>query len=236
MGKPKGKPQPEPEIIKATTARAYWQALMDNTTALIEDAARLSGPSPARARSLLILAKEELGKAHGVYQLAETAWTTGEPTVELSPRFVKMERSHPPKIVQSLDFGSELGRFWGNYSFLDEYEGMTLDEMVEHALSKEADYTTSAKELNLQKQAGFYVDRSGDDIKSPLTTTVEDLEEDIQRTAAVAEMLLITDHSRMKLYTPDDYESTHDLQLRLLTISHPEDFSTGEGAAADAEE
>jgi AbiV family abortive infection protein len=210
--------------MSAAAARTYWRALMENVVSLIEDAAALLEQSPARARSLLILGQEELGKAHGIYELANRAWTDGEPTVELPDRFIKMERSHPPKIIQSLDFGSELAQFWGDYSFLDEYQEMTIDEAVEHALAKRENYKTSAKTINLQKQAGFYVDRNGEEISSPQTVTVGNLADDIVQTAGVAEMLLITDHSRMKMETPDSYESTHDLQFRLLPFSHPGDF------------
>jgi hypothetical protein len=40
----------------------------------------------------------------------------------------------------------------------------------------------------------------------------------------VVEMLLISDHSRMKLGMPaESYDSTGDLQVRLLPIAHPED-------------
>jgi hypothetical protein len=47
---------------------------------------------------------------------------------------------------------------------------------------------------------------------------------DLIRTAAVAEMLLITDHSRMKFDSPDRYDPTSDIQMRLLPFSHPDKF------------
>ena len=37
-------------------------------------------------------------------------------------------------------------------------------------------------------------------------------------------MLLIRDHSRMKLEAVTSYDSTHDQQFWLLPISHPEDW------------
>ena len=43
-------------------------------------------------------------------------------------------------------------------------------------------------------------------------------------------MLLIRDHSRMKMEAVTPYDSTHDQQFRLLPISHPEDWT----AASDA--
>lgn len=39
-------------------------------------------------------------------------------------------------------------------------------------------------------------------------------------------MLLIKDHSRMKLHASTPYDSTHDQQHRLLSISHPEDWQS----------
>lgn len=38
-------------------------------------------------------------------------------------------------------------------------------------------------------------------------------------------MLLIKDHSRMKLEADTPYDSTHAQQHRLLPISHPEDWA-----------
>lgn len=43
------------------------------------------------------------------------------------------------------------------------------------------------------------------------------------RLAEVALMHLIEDHRRMKLNTPDAYDSTHDLQTRLLLCAHPQE-------------
>lgn len=42
--------------------------------------------------------------------------------------------------------------------------------------------------------------------------------------AQVVEMLLIKDHSRMKLEATMPYDSTHAQQHRLLPISHPEEW------------
>jgi AbiV family abortive infection protein len=228
----KPKPLPKPEVISAATARKYWRALMANVVSLIEDAVLLLEQSPARARSLLILAQEEIGKAHRLYELSIDAWNSGSSTVELPGSFKEMERLHHPKIIQSLDFGADLPMFWGDYSGLDAYAGMTTEEMIEKMIEEAPTVNESrevdAKAINLQKQAGFYVDRHGDDVSTPQDTQVDDLMDLVIQTAGVAEMLLITDHSRMKFETPDQYEGTQDLQFRLLPFSHPEDFFTGE--------
>lgn len=47
-------------------------------------------------------------------------------------------------------------------------------------------------------------------------------------------MLLITDHTRMKFDSPDRYDSTSDIQMRLLPFSHPDEFLTA-GASEPAD-
>jgi AbiV family abortive infection protein len=91
-------PQATEETITAPTARAYWRALVENVVSLIEDAALLLDQSPARARSLLILAQEETGKAQRLYVLAESAWTGGLPEVTLPKQFLELEGRHSQKM------------------------------------------------------------------------------------------------------------------------------------------
>src|SRR5699024_8552920 len=56
-------------ILHPTTARTFWKALMDNATSLITDAhLLLEHGSFGRARSLAVLAQEELGKALWLYE------------------------------------------------------------------------------------------------------------------------------------------------------------------------
>ena len=55
--------------MSPTMARAFWKALMDNATGLIADAdTLLERESFGRARSLTVLAQEELGKALWIYE------------------------------------------------------------------------------------------------------------------------------------------------------------------------
>lgn len=46
---------------------------------------------------------------------------------------------------------------------------------------------------------------------------------ELVRLAEVALMHLIEGHRRMKFNTPDAYDSTHDLQTRLLLCAHPQE-------------
>ena len=63
-----------------------------------------------------------------------------------------------------------------------------------------------------------------DTVHRPGDVPVGELFGEVRRTAAVAEMLLITDHSRMKIGTADGHQSTEELQARLLPYAHPDDF------------
>lgn len=59
-------------------ARVFWKALMDNASSLITDArVLLTAGSYGRARSLTVLAQEELGKALWIYDTFETSWSRG---------------------------------------------------------------------------------------------------------------------------------------------------------------
>jgi AbiV family abortive infection protein len=217
-------PPRQPEIIPAQAARDYWRALLENAVSLVEDAALLLEQSPARAMSLLILAQEEIGKADALYCLAQGAWTAGRPTVELPASFLQMERLHHPKLIASLESSDDLAPFWGDYSALLPMAKISLEQVVEQLEAAAEQRGLTAKDINLRKQAGFYVDRRDGEVVSPQTTPTEPgtLVEEMVRTAAVAEMLLIRDHSRMKFETPERYDSTHDLQARLLPFCHPD--------------
>lgn len=68
-------------ILEPTTARMFWKALMDNATSLITDAhLLLEHGSFGRARSLAVLAQEELGKALWLYETFNQAWSDGDDT------------------------------------------------------------------------------------------------------------------------------------------------------------
>lgn len=224
-------PKATEETITASAARDYWRALVENVVSLIEDAALLLDQSPARARSLLILAQEEIGKARRLYQLAERAWTHDRADVTLPKAFVELEALHRKKLVASLQYGEELPSFWGDYSGLESELDLSGDAVAQHVQARKSEHESSAKTINIEKQAGFYVDRVGTMVVTPQAQDVGDLFPAITRTAGVVEMLLITDHSRMKHQTPDRYDLTSDLQGRLLPFSHPEEFFAAMDAA-----
>ncbi|WP_431813750.1 AbiV family abortive infection protein [Kocuria sp. cx-455] len=60
--------------LHPSTGRTFWKALMSNASGLItDDGALLQRGSFGRARSLTVLAQEELGKALWIYETFEQA-------------------------------------------------------------------------------------------------------------------------------------------------------------------
>ena len=210
--------------MRPSEAREFWKALMDNASALIADAHVLLGvDSFGRARSLMVLAQEELGKALWIYDEFETAWSTGDETIREVSRLAVHGRSHVEKYQEAIVFGDELAFFWGDCSRLRRPDGETREQ--NHA-RRQREAEGAARQANLDKQAGFYVDRSDAGvISAPTTIQQGDVEGELETAAKVVEMLLIQDHSRMKTYARTPYDSTHEQQFRLLPISHPEDWA-----------
>jgi AbiV family abortive infection protein len=131
--------------------------------------------------------------------------------------FEQSARKHSPKLLEALLADIELAPFWGDFE-------ATFENGLEGTVQHLADAVTAAHEavqkLNLTKQAGFYVDRQDGIVHSPAETTGDGLTIDLARVARVVEMLLIRDHSRTKFDMPtESYDSTEDLQVRLLAIT-----------------
>lgn len=218
--------------MSPSTARAFWKALMDNATSLISDAdALLRLESFGRARSLTVLAQEELGKALWIYETFEESWSTGaQETLEVS----KLEangRVHASKYMAAFVFGQDLAAFWGDYSSYDLPLDSSQEAWDEHSATKQRESEAAGKRANGEKKLGFYVDLDDDDetVLSPVDVASGTIADDLRTAAQVVEMLFIRDHSRMKLHATTPYDSTHAQQYRLLPISHPEEWN----AAAD---
>ncbi|MCY0954242.1 AbiV family abortive infection protein [Streptomyces sp. H27-S2] len=208
-------------------AREFWKALVDNASALIADAhTLLAAGSYGRARSLTVLAQEELGKALWIYDVFQFAWSQGDEAPRRVDALATHGRSHTKKYLQAVVFGDELAEFWGDYSATTS-DDASWEEAHEQ---RQAEAATAASEANLAKQRGFYVDRDDDQtVLSPTTIEPGTTAEDLQTAAQVIEMLLIQDHSRMK-YAVTLYDSTHPQQIRLLPISHPEGWAAASAA------
>ena len=218
------------QTVRVTTmtprdGRTFWKALMGNASGLIADAhALLNAESFGRARSLTVLAQEELGKALWIYDTFESSWSTGDETPRTVDRLERHGRDHVEKFLEAFVYGDQLARFWGDYSQLDRrQEGESWEEVW---VRQKAEAEAAAKDANIAKQMGFYVDRTKSGvITSPTEMEPGTIADDLQVAAQVVEMLLIRDHSRMKLEAVTEYDSTHAQQFRFLPISHPEDWA-----------
>jgi AbiV family abortive infection protein len=212
--------------MSPSEARAYWKALLDNASSLISAAdVLLSAESYGRARSLTVLAEEELGKALWIYEAFERAWSEGDKTPRVVELLKQHGRSHTKKYLEAVVFGDELASFWGDYgAMLDrKREGETWEDAWER---QQEEAEAAAIEANVSKKRGFYVDRDDSGtLLSPASVEAGTTAEDLQTSAQVVEMLLIRDHSRMKMDAVTPYDSTHGQQFRLLPISHPDDWS-----------
>lgn len=161
---------------------------MGNVVALLVDAQLLlDHGSPGRAQALGVLAAEELGKAWLLYSEAEHAWAGNLPDVEIPADFEKQARSHPAKITQAAQYGQGVSMMWEYWfaSFASEAKS-------------EEDLAVIAKQYNLKKQAGFYVDLAGEDVRSPSDVPADGVSGLLSEIAQAANMLLVEDHVRMQ--------------------------------------
>lgn len=212
--------------MSAVEARNFWKALVDNASSLIADAQVLHGTqSYGRARSLTVLAQEELGKALWIYGTFESAWSAGNDSPRVVTALQEHGRSHTKKYLETIVFGNELALFWGDYSAMESDAGK--EEPWDAAWSRRQEQAEAAAvEANRSKQRGFYVGRDGNGVVlSPTHVEAGTIAEDLQTAAQVIEMLLIRDHSRMKLNAVTPYDSTQEQQFRLLAISHPQEWA-----------
>lgn len=211
-----------------STARTFWKALMDNASSLVTDAQTLLEiGSYGRSRSLTVLAQEELGKALWLYETFEGSWSTGDDDPLRVPRLTSDGRRHAVKYMESFVFGKELAAFWGYYESYDYPSDGAQESWDAYFAQQKSDAEAAGERANQEKMSGFYVDldENGAAVHSPADVTAGSIADDLQTAAQVVEMLLIKDHSRMKLVASTPYDSTYEQQHRLLPIAHPEDWA-----------
>lgn len=199
---------------------------MANAVALVEDAAVLAEHhGPGRAQALVVLAMEELAKARWLYEGAQGEWsaplglygTAPRPagTVEVPEGLLSARRPHTAKLQVAEQFASGLDGFWGSarrneYYFLPDLKT----------------FEATARQRNLDKQAGFYVDRSDALITSPLHVPPGEVESDILRAAQVIQMRLIEDHTRQQhAADPSMIDSAEDMHWAVMPYAQPEEYA-----------
>ncbi|WP_343894568.1 AbiV family abortive infection protein, partial [Janibacter melonis] len=127
-----------------------------------------------------------------------------------------IRRAHAEKLQVAEQFASGLAGFWSLDRRMEYYERPDL-----------AAFEAAAKQRNLDKQSGLYVDRSGDTITSPLVdVSPGEVVKAIRHTAKVVQMHLIEDHTRQQdapdLATIDSVEHLH---WAVMPYSDPELFA-----------
>lgn len=217
------------QTMSAADARTWWKSLMANACALIIDSDLLARyGSVGRARSLVVLGMEELAKAKWLYDAGSYEWSrplglwgrapapAGD--VQIPVQLTITRLPHTEKIGTAEQYAAELPRFWGRW---DEY-----------ILPRNLDaFEAAAEQRNLDKQAGFYVDRVDSVISSPLDIPDDGIDRLIEHAAQVLEMHLIEDHTRrQEARTPDLIDSSQDLHMDILHLAHPEEFAAAYGS------
>lgn len=136
-------------------ARTLWLALLDNAARTVAEADALF-PSP-RAQSLVVLAKEEVGKAVWVYETFRSAWIDGDETPLEVSELRKHGRLHVAKLMKATDFHTGAADVPGNPKPVDvELVRVYAPELL-------VAYSGGlAQEDNQAKQKGFYVDLEED--------------------------------------------------------------------------
>ena len=145
--------------MEPSKARAFWFALVDNAARLVVDADTL-GPASPRAQSLVVLAREELGKALWVAQIFWWSWSSGDEAPLDVPYLDEFRASHRQKLMQSThyiegadEFVSEL-RLSRSRAEVELWPGTGASDPRQYV-----DYLESLADAdNKAKQRGFYVD------------------------------------------------------------------------------
>lgn len=199
---------------------------MANAVALVEDASALAGRGSAgRVQALLVLAMEEVAKARWLYEAAEWEWSAPlglygsaprEPGLVEVPDGLRATRTpHAEKLQVVEQFASGLGGFWDPQRRIEYYQLLDLET-----------FRGLARQRNLDKQAGFYVDRAADRIASPLDIPAGGIAEQVRRAAKVIQMHLIQDHTRQQdTSIPGRIDSAEELHQTILPYSNPEFFA-----------
>lgn len=130
----------------------------------------------------------------------EAVWSYGAQDARTVGRQREHGRHHIQKYFGAAAFGRELAPFWGDYSAYESRPGETPEETVTRLGSEDesrpVEAERSARDANIAKQAGFYVDRDEHGhVLSPSKMGAGTVEADLQRAAQVVEMLLIKDHT-----------------------------------------
>lgn len=199
---------------------------MEDAVALVEEAAILAEHQRyGRAQALLVLAMEELAKAHWLYQAAADEWSrplgkygqapASSEDVVVPAQLRSQRAAHDAKLATAERYAAGLDAFWG----MAGLEGSKLAEPL-------TDFQEIARQRNADKQAGLYVDRAELQISHPLSVGPDGIAELMNSAACAIEMQLIEDHTRQKNSTSGvSTDSMQGLHWAILPYAHPEEWA-----------
>ena len=167
------------ERVEPWCARRWWLALMTNAIGLVDDAAMLTVHcSYGRAQALLVLATEELARARSLYDAAEDEWSRSiesDMWVEVPAELAEVVGARRFRQQVATRYPAGMAAFW------------------EPDDDNRFRFPYSESERNggeIKKQAGFYVDRAGDMIASPMDIPEGDIRSFVPMVARAIEMHL----------------------------------------------
>ncbi|MFA7267019.1 MAG: AbiV family abortive infection protein [Candidatus Nanopelagicales bacterium] len=200
--------------LSPTQARLLWKSLLANASELATDVqVLLDFQRYARAQTLMIVAKEEIGKSVRLYKLFSHPWSSGDEVI--------LEFAHPDDTYLNMsayfDTAEDLGPFWGDFAQFDLGEASSPGERDSWRGFLDAANSPESIHRHLrvtQTTEGVVV--------NPSDVVVGDLPSELTRLAEVIEMCLIVDHTRMKHESVMPYDTTIDRQEEVLRLTHPE--------------
>ena len=195
-------------------AHRWWLALMTNAIGLVEDAAVLTVHcSYGRAQALLVLATEELARARSLYDAAEDEWSRSiesDMWVEVPAELAEVVGARRFRQQVATRYPAGMAAFW------------------EPDDDNRFRFPYSESERNggeIKKQAGFYVDRAGDIITSPMDIPEGDIRSFVTMVARAIEMHLSEDRTRQQSARPGEpLDTAEDLHVEIFPLAWPEDF------------
>ncbi len=191
---------------------------MANAVSLVRDAVQLAAlDSCGRARTLAVVAMEELAKARRLYQAAEVAWSMplglyGSPPEEAAivwvPEPLRGDQEARAWVQEAEHYAAGLDDFWGRAHWGEEGDPV-----------ESASFEALASQRIAEKRGGLYVQRTGDAVSSPLEVEIEDVLGDLERVCKVLQMHLIEDHTRQQgASDPTRIDSAEDLHWALMKL------------------
>ncbi len=176
---------------------------MTNAIGLVDDAALLTmHGSYGRAQALLVLATEELARARFLYGAAEDEWSSSiesDAWIEVPAEVMEVGSATQSRLQVARRYPAGMTAFWEP----DDDNGFRFP------------YSESERDGGeIKKQAGFYVDRAGDLITSPMDIPEGEMRLFVTLVARGIDMHLSEDRMRQPSARPGEpLDTAEDLSM-----------------------